>query len=195
MADYALKLKPKGNYILLDGPSSDNNALLVRQGVMNILNKSLEKGEIKILLEKEIDSWYALNALMNMEEFISTNKEPIDVVIAASDDLATGALEAIKTAHLKTPVVTGQDASVEACKNIILGYQSMTVYKSIKKLSHGAALLAMKLAKGEKVDFTTKTNNGKHEVPSILFDPIVVNKANMRQTVIAAGQVKESDLK
>jgi D-xylose transport system substrate-binding protein len=37
MADYALALKPKGNYLVLNGPSTDNNATLVKQGIMNKL--------------------------------------------------------------------------------------------------------------------------------------------------------------
>lgn len=195
MADYALKLKPKGNYIIWNGPSSDNNALLVRQGVMNKLQASIDQGDVKILIEKEIDAWYALNSLMTMDEFLSANDQPIDVVIASSDDLASGAIDAIKAAKRNMPVVTGQDATIDGCKNIVMGYQAMTVYKSIKKLSREAAILAMKIAKGEKVSITKKINNGKHDVPSILFDPIVVDKSNMRETVVAEGQIKQADLK
>ncbi|MES2730124.1 MAG: substrate-binding domain-containing protein [Bacteroidota bacterium] len=194
MADYALKLKPRGNYILWNGPSSDNNALLVRQGVMNKLKKSIDNGEVKVIIEKEIDAWYVLNSLMSMDEFLSSNTQPIDVVIASSDDLASGAIDAIKAAKLQMPVVTGQDATVDACKNIIVGNQSMTVFKSIKKLASEAAILAMKVAKGEKVTTMKSINNGSYEVPSILFDPMVVDKSNMRTTVIAEGQVKQSDL-
>jgi ABC-type xylose transport system substrate-binding protein len=53
----------------------------------------------------------------------------------------------------------------------------------------------MKVARGEKVEATTTMSNGKREVASILFDPVVVDKANLRKTVINDGQVKESDLK
>jgi D-xylose transport system substrate-binding protein len=195
MADYALKIKPKGNYVLLNGPSSDNNALLIRQGIMNKLKPAIDKGDIKVLAEKEVDAWYVLNSLMSMDEFIATNDQPVDVVIASNDDLAEGAMDAIKTAQLKMPIITGQDANANACKSIIMGYQTMTVYKSIKTLSNEAAILAMKVAKGQKVEFNSKLNNGRRDVPSILFAPVVVDKANMRSTVIAEGQVKETDLK
>jgi D-xylose transport system substrate-binding protein len=192
MADYALKLEPEGNYIILNGPSSDNNALLVRKGIMNKLTKHIDSGKIKVVLEKEMDSWYALSSLMFLQEFLPANKYPIDAIIAGSDDLATGAIEAMEN-HSKI-VITGQDATVEACKNIMLGNQSMTVYKSIEKLSSEAAIMAMKVAKGEKIEFTTTLNNGQKEVPSILFDPIVVDKSNLLTTVVAEGHIKESDL-
>jgi D-xylose transport system substrate-binding protein len=195
MAEYATNLKPKGNYIILKGPSSDNNALLVQKGIMNKLKKDIDNGNIKIILEKEMDSWYGLSSLMAMDAFISTNKKPIDVILTGADDLATGAIDAARAAKLPKMIVTGQDATIDACKNIMLGNQTMTVYKSIEKLSSEAAIVAMKIAKGEKVEITTTLNNGKKEVPSILFDPIVVDKSNLRATVVADGHIKESDLR
>lgn len=194
MADYALKLKPKGNYIILNGPSSDNNALLVRKGVMNKLKKHIDSGKIKVILEKEMDSWYGLSSLMALDEFLPSNKQPIDAIITGSDDLATGAIDAITAAKLSGVAITGQDASIEACKNIVLNNQSMTIYKSIEKLSSEAAILAMKIARGETIEHTTTLNNGQKEVPSILFDPVVVDKTNLRSTVIADGHIKEADL-
>lgn len=196
MADYALNLKPKGNYVIINGPSTDNNSLLIEQGVKNKLKKHIERGDVKVIFEKEADAWYALNAMLMMDEFLSTNPDtPVDVIIAASDDLASGAIDAIKSTSKGTPIVIGQDATVDACKNIVLGYQTMTIYKPIKKLSNEAAILAMKVAKNEKVEFTAKLNNGKVDVPSILFDPIVINKENLRKTLIADQHIEENDLK
>src|SRR5690606_18347224 len=102
MADYALKLKPKGNYVIINGPSTDNNSLLIEQGVKNKLNKHIERGDVKVVFEKEADAWYALNAMLMMDEFLSSNPDtPIDVIIAAADDLATGAIDAIKSSTNK----------------------------------------------------------------------------------------------
>lgn len=195
MAEYALKAKPKGNYVILNGPSSDNNALLVRKGIMNKLKGSIDAGKVKVLLEKEMSSWYALSSMSVMDEFVQRNKLPIDAVITGADDLASGVIDVLKSSNIRIPVITGQDASVDACRNIILGNQSMTIYKSVKKLSSEAALLSMKIARGEKVDFTSTMNNGKKEVPSILFDPIVVDKSNLKTTVIQDGHIDESSLR
>jgi len=194
MTEYALKLKPKGNYILLNGPVSDNNALLVKQGMMNKLKPAIDRKDVTILLNKDLDSWYALSVLMTMEEFLPTNKQPIDVILAAADDLAAGSIDALKMEKIKLPVITGQNASVDACRNILQGYQTMTVFKDFKKLSSDAAEMAMKLARGEKITTTTTTNNGKIDVPSILYDPIVIDKNNIRSVLIPAGHIKESDL-
>lgn len=195
MAEYALKAKPKGNYVILNGPSSDNNALLVRKGIMNKLKPQIDAGNVKVLLEKEMASWYALSSMTAMDEFIQTNKAPIDAVLTGADDLASGVIDVFKSSNLRTPIITGQDASVDACRNIILGNQSMTIYKSVKKLSSEAAALSVKLARGEKIEFTTTINNGKKDVPSILFEPIVVDKANLKTTVVKDGHINESLLK
>lgn len=196
MAEYALKLKPRGNYILINGPASDNNALLIRKGVMNKLKDPIAKGLIKVLLEKESDSWFSLGSLMIMSDFLATNKQPVDAVIAANDQLASGSLDAIKAQKIPIPVITGQDATVEGCKNVIMGNQSMTVFKSIKKLSTEAAILSTKLANGEKIPVPTATvNNGKRDVPSILFDPIVIDKNNLRDVLVSEGHIKDTDLK
>lgn len=194
MAGYALKVKPKGNYVILNGPSSDNNALLVRKGVMNVLKKEIAEGNIKILIEKEMESWYELTAQMFMDEFVAGTKEPIDAIIASSDGIASGAIDALRGRRAPL-VVTGQDASLDACRNIVSGYQSMTIYKSIKKLSEEAAILSMKIAKGQRVNITTTVNNGTKEVPSILFDPVVVDKENLHSVVVADGHIKAEDLK
>jgi D-xylose transport system substrate-binding protein len=182
MAGYALQLKPKGNYIILNGPSTDNNAALVRQGVMNKLTPAITKGDVKVLTDKEMDSWGALSAFFYMQDFLSTNKKPIDAIITAGDDMVSGTLEAIQSTSV--PILTGQNATVEACQNIMRGFQTMTVYKDFEMLSTEGALLAMKIAKGEKVQTTKTTSNGKINVPSILFDPMVIDKNNLRMMLV-----------
>jgi len=194
MAEYAFKLKPKGNYIILNGPSSDNNAILLKQGVMNKLEPAIKKGDVKVLVDKEMDSWSALNSLMFMEEFLPANKSTIDAIIAPGDDMAAGVLDAMKIDKVSLPVITGQNATVDACRNIMQGLQSMTVYKDSKKISAEAAILAMQIAKGEKVKTTATRNNGKINVPSILFDPVVIDKNNLRKLLVPQ-HITEEDLK
>jgi len=194
IADYSLKLKPKGNYIILNGPSTDNNATLLKKGIMNKLGPSIEKGDIKILVDKEMDSWSGLNSLMFMEDFLPTNKSQIDAIIASGDDMASGVLDAMKIDKVSLPILTGQNATVDACRNIIQGLQTMTIYKDAKKISSEAAILAMKIAKGEKIKTTTTRSNGKIDVPSILFDPVVIDKNNLRKLLVP-HYVTEDELK
>ena len=195
MAQYMIKLKPKGNYAFVNGPISDNNAMLVKQGQMNILGPYIDKHDIKIVMDKSADAWGPLEALFIMNDFFDSYKGTLDVIMVANDGLADGVVQAISVnGSYKNAMVTGQDASLTACKNIAMGYQTMTVYKSIKKIAYEAAILAMKLGNNEPVKMTSTVNNGKKEVPSILFEPVVVDKNNLKETVIKDGHIKESDL-
>jgi len=61
-------------------------------------------------------------------------------------------------------------------------------------LAENAAIIASKIVKNEKIDTTTSTYNGRISVPTILFDPVVVDKSNLKQTVVADGVIKEEEL-
>jgi D-xylose transport system substrate-binding protein len=195
IAGYMVKAKPKGNYVVISGPESDNNAGLIKQGEMNVLKPYVDKGDIKIVYDKSANAWGPLEALMIMDDLTTSYKDSIDVVLAANDGLAEGVIQSLSaTNRNRRALVSGQDASPTACKNIMLGYQSMSVYKSIPKIANEAADLAMKVARNEKVTTTVMVNNGKKNVPSILFEPVVVDKNNLKETVVKDGHIKESDL-
>jgi D-xylose transport system substrate-binding protein len=195
MAQYMVKAKPKGNYVFVNGPASDNNAALVRQGQMNVLKPYIDKGDIKIVFDKSANAWGPLEALLITDELTSQSKDSVDVILVASDGLAEGVIQTLATSNrYQKALISGQDASPSACKNIAMGYQTMSVYKSIKKIASEAADLSMKVAKNEKVETKAVVNNGRKDVPSILFEPVVVDKTNLKETVVKDGHVKESDL-
>lgn len=195
-AEYVLKLKPKGNYIFINGPSSDNNASLIKQGQMKVLKPYIDRGDIKVVMDQAASSWGPLEALMLMEDYMASPKnEKIDVVMASSDALSEGVVQAFSSNQKHgNPLITGQDASLSACKNMMAGYQTMSVYKSIKNIAYEAAAMAMKLANNEEVKTTSSINNGLKDVPGILFEPVVVDKSNLKEVVVNDGHVKESDL-
>jgi D-xylose transport system substrate-binding protein len=58
----------------------------------------------------------------------------------------------------------------------------MTVYKAIEKEANAAAELGIALAKGEEPTVeTTPIDNGAEEVPSVLLEPVPVNKDNIAE--------------
>jgi len=52
----------------------------------------------------------------------------------------------------------------------------------------------VKLIKNQKIDYSVKINNNRIDVPTILFDPIVVDKSNIKETVVKEGMMKESEI-
>lgn len=179
---------PKGKYVYIGGAYTDNNAHLVKQGVFNILQPLIEKGDITIVYDQWTTNWDPENAFKNMEAALEANHNQIDAVIAANDATAGAVIKALEAKGLAGKVpVAGQDADLAAAQRIVEGTQEMTVYKPIKTITETAAELAVKLARGEKIDAGIKINNGKIEVPSVLLSTIAVNKENIDDTIIPDG--------
>ena len=193
-AEYAIKKAPKGKYLLVNGPPTDNNAVLFRKGQLDVLQPRIDKGEIKLLGDIILNDWSEIEALMRIDEFLTTNDERPDVIIAANDALASGAIQAIPSSWLGKVVVIGQDAELMAMKNIINGNQTMTVYKPIKPLAYQAAEIAIGLTKKQTPKKKTRLTAEDYEVDAILLDPIVVDKANYRETVVKDGHVSMSEI-
>jgi D-xylose transport system substrate-binding protein len=191
-ANYLVQRKPSGNYVLIGGAPTDNNALLFRKGQMNVIQPLVDKGAIKIISDQWAKDWQAVEALKIMENALTRSNNQVDAVVASNDGVAGGAIQALAEQKLAGKVlVSGQDAELAACQRIVNGTQSMTVYKPIKLLAHRAAEVAMRLARKQPHGETTKPlSNGKIDVPSILLLPVAVDKDNMAATVIADGYHK-----
>lgn len=195
-ADYAVKHKPKGNYVLIGGAPTDNNAVLVRQGQMKILQPYIDKGDIKIVANQWATDWLPVEALKIMENALTKNNNQVDAVVVSNDGTAGGVVQALNEQGLAGKVlVTGQDADLAGCQRIAQGTQSMTVYKPLPKLADKAAELAIALAQKQAItDPVAKLNNGKIDVPSILLPTVEVDKDNLDSTVIADGFQKKEDV-
>ena len=70
----------------------------------------------------------------------------------------------------------------------------MTIYNPIRPLAFSAVDSAIKLAHGEKIEAKDKINNGKIDVPSILFEPMILDKNSIMSTVIKDGYHKLEDV-
>src|SRR5436190_13385495 len=193
-AQYALKNQPTGNYVLIGGSPTDNNALLLRDGQMEILKPAIDKGDIKVVSDQFAREWKAEEALRITEDALTKTNNNIQAIVASNDGTAGGAISALPPQLVGKVLVTGQDAALDAVQRIVDGKQTMTIYKPIRPLAFSAVDSALKLARGETVDAKDKVNNGKLDVPSILQEPIVVDKNNVMQTVIKDGYHKIEDV-
>ena len=190
-AEYLLRKKPKGNYFLLGGSPSDNNAQLLRKGQLRALKPAIDKGDIKLVAEGKhwAVNWEPNDALDKTEQVLTQVDNQIDAVVASNDGTAGGVIQALEGQNLAGKVlVSGQDAELAACQRIVKGTQTMTVYKPIRLIAKEAAQAAVALAKGEEIEKAKqKVNNGKVDVPSILLTPIQVDKDNLDEVVIKDG--------
>lgn len=194
-AKYLLDHAPKGNYILIGGSPTDNNAHMVRDGQMDVLKPAIDRGDIKIVADQWAKDWLPSEALRHTENALTQANNNVVAVVASNDSTAGGAIQALQEQKLAGKVfVSGQDADLAAAQRIANGTQSMTVYKPIVPLATQAAEAAVALAKGQHVDTHESVNNGKKDVPSILLQPIVVDRGNLADTIIKDGFLKMEDV-
>ncbi|GAA0300460.1 simple sugar transport system substrate-binding protein/D-xylose transport system substrate-binding protein [Gracilibacillus halotolerans] len=184
----------EGNFAYIGGAETDNNAILLRQGSMNILQPLIDEGKINLVFDRYTEDWNPIIAKENMQDVLR-NGEKVDAVIAANDGTAGGAIEALSDQGLAGSVpISGQDAELSAIKRIVDGTQSMTVYKPIHLLAEQAAEIAIKYANGESISTETNIDNGKINVPATLLEPIIVTKDNIDETIIKDGYLTSEEI-
>ena len=187
-AQYLLERAPKGNYILIGGAPTDNNAKMFRAGQMKVLQPAIDRGDIKVVADQWAKDWLAEEALKHTENALTQNKNDVVAVVASNDATAGGTIRALENKGLAGKViVSGQDADLPALQRIVAGTQSMTVYKPVSQLATKSAEAAVALAKGEKPKTDKTVNNGRVDVPFIYLEPIAVDKTNLDDTVIKDG--------
>ncbi len=196
IAEYAIGKVPKGNYVMVYGASTDNNAVIMKKEQLAVLQPALDKKEITIVAQDFTNDWKPELALNFAENALTQNKDNIQAFVVSNDGMAGGVISALEKRGLAGKIlVTGQDAGLEALQNIATGRQTMTVYKPIVPLANAAVEAAIKLAKKEKLDTKPFMNDalGK-EIQAILLEVMTVDKTNLMDTVIKDGYAKFDDV-
>jgi D-xylose transport system substrate-binding protein len=195
-AEYLSKIKPYGNYVLIGGPTKDYNATLMHLGWMNALTPLIERGDVNVVVDQYAKDWNREEAYSILNNYLTESDSAVDAVIAGNDELASGIIQALKEHNMQQDVlVAGQDAELEAIRNIVAGYQTITIYKPIDAMAYSAANMAMKLAANEEpVQTPVTVNNGHKLVPSVLLPAQVVNKNNIKTTVVTEGFMTEDEI-
>lgn len=175
-----------GQIIMINGSPTDPNAADFKAGAHSAID-----GKLKIGKEYDTPQWDP--NLANQEAAAGiTAIGPANVVgiYSANDGMAAGVATAQKAAGINTPL-TGQDAQLDAIQRILIGTQTMTVYKPFKPEADAAAQMAVALAAGQtpaaSIAPTTATNGSNHKAIANLLTPIVVNKDNVKTTVVQDG--------
>lgn len=182
----SLKGKDQPSIVMLNGDSNDSDASLFKLGAHSALD-----GKAVISKEYDTPTWSSAEAESEMAGALMAVPK-VDGVYAASDDLAQGAISAIKQAGLTPlPPVTGADAALQAVQRIVSGEQYMTVYASVRQEAETAAQLAYDLAYGIAVPAATTggkaVSNGPADIPAVLVTPVAVTRKTLVSTVLADG--------
>jgi D-xylose transport system substrate-binding protein len=179
-AQALVDVKPKGNYYLLGGAPTENNAKILREGQMSVLKPLVDKGSIKIVGQQWVKDWSPAEAMSIVENALTANGNKIDAIVASNDATGGGAIQALAAQKLAGKVaVSGQDADLAGVRRVIAGTQAMTVYKPLKQIASNAAQLAVQLVRGQKPAYNAQMDNGAKKVDSLLLKPIMLTKSNV----------------
>jgi D-xylose transport system substrate-binding protein len=174
----------------LNGGTTDNNAHLFKQGYDSILNPLFKNGTFKkAAAGDQWTNWDPILGRKIFDQMLARNSNHIDGVLAANDGLAGAVVASLQAHGLKPVPLTGQDATPTGVQYILAGWQSGTVYKSVRLEANAAASAAINLIKGTSV----KTNGAVSGTPSILLTPVWITKSNYTK-LFADGFVKKNQV-
>ncbi len=192
--------------VMLNGGEEDNNSFLFRRGYAETVESKVEAGEWEQVADRHVPGWDNQQAQTIMEQILTSANNRVDAVFAANDGLANSAINAMEAAGIEKAPVSGQDATAAGIQNILLGKQTMTVYKPIQAEAELAAAVALALRNGDDVEsveypdaefnligITAEDGNPAEEpegdgvVPYFALTPIGVTAENIQETVIEDG--------
>jgi len=175
----------------LNGDIKDNNAKLFKQGYDSILHPLYKSGVFKLAQSgDQWTQWSATVARTEFDQMLAQNGNKINAVLAANDGIAGAVVASLKAKGLKSIPLTGQDATPTGVQFILAGWQSGTVYKSVRREANAAAAAAIAIIKGKKVPGVNGKVSG---TKSILLTPVWITKANYK-LLFTEGFLKKSQV-
>ena len=182
----------------LNGDVKDNNAKLFKQGYDSVLNPLFKNGTFKKAKGgDQYTDWDPIKGRRIFDQILARNGNKVDASIAANDGLAGAVIASLKAHGLKPIPLTGQDATPTGVQFVLAGWQSGTVYKSVRKEANAAAAAAIAILKGKKVPGVNSKVSG---TPSILLTPVWITKKNytllfkegfLKRSQVCVGQYKK----
>ncbi len=175
----------QGNFVLLLGQSGHSVASEITRGYHDVLDPLVEKGDVKIVLEKNHDAWAPEQALKTMEDALAKTQGGIDAILANNSGMARGAVQAVQAAGLagKGIFIAGADADAANVNYVCERKQSVEVLKDIRPLAEKAAEVAAQLVKGEQVS----AEQAQAGVPVVAVPVVLIEPDDVSEKLIAPG--------
>ncbi|KIQ64993.1 ABC transporter substrate-binding protein [Kitasatospora griseola] len=178
--------------VMINGAETDPNAADFKAGAHHALD-----GKVKRVAYEQSGEWKPEVAAAKVGEAINKlGKNGFQAVYSANDGMAGAIIDELHKAGRTDVPVGGQDASLDAVRRVLTGEQAYTIYKPYQPEAEAAANMAVYLVKG--IDVTsvasTVTDSNGSQIPSMLLSPVVVTKAKVAETIVAAGLYKAEEI-
>jgi inositol transport system substrate-binding protein len=151
MLEVCRVMKGKGNIVVLMGELSNEAARARTQDIENVLATKACSG-IKILDKRE-GKWQRTTGNDITTNWLS-NGVKFDAIVANNDEMAIGAIQALKAARKWRPdfMVAGIDATPDALASMKAGDLKVTVFQNAAGQGTGSLVAAIKLIKKQPVE-------------------------------------------
>lgn len=180
------KLGGKGNIVILEGPIGQSGQVERLKGIMSVLEKH---PDIKIL-EKKTANWSRAEALALMENWLTAHPGKIQAVIGENDEMAIGAIQAIKAAGLnvKDFAIVGVDGVKDAIR-AAKGGEMVSILQDAKAQAQGALDIALRAVKGD--DYQPQSEIWKHYGDKLPWKNGIEKNYDVPWTVISEANADE----
>jgi inositol transport system substrate-binding protein len=149
MEELARLMNYRGNVAIMVGELASNGAQFRTKAVENVVAKY---PGMKVV-EKQVGNFQRERGLDLMNNWLTAGRA-IDAVAANNDEMAIGAIMAIRQAGIAPGkiLVGGVDATPDALAELAKGTLAVTVFQDARGQARRALDAAVKLSRGEKVD-------------------------------------------
>ncbi len=141
----------KGDILVIEGELSNQAAVQRTKDIHEVIATPACSG-MKVIAEQTA-SWDRLKAQNLMTNWLSKGLK-FDAVVSNNDEMAIGALQAMKAAGVDTKksIVGGVDATQDALASMKAGDEKVTVFQNAAGQGKGAVDAALALAAGKTVE-------------------------------------------
>jgi len=144
-------LDGKGKIAILMGKLDNEGALKRTEGNEEIAAK-FDGIEI---VDKQTGLWQRNEGMMKTEDWLNRFGDDLNAIASNNDDMALGAIQALKDAGRDDILVVGVDATPDGLAALEAGDLAATVFQDAAGQGGGSVEVAFKAAKGESVDTET----------------------------------------
>jgi len=165
--EFVKAMNDKGNYVELLGAPSDNNAATRSNGYATVLSQYPDLKQE----ESQVANWDQKQGHDKMQSMLQAHPD-IQGVLSGNDQMALGAIAALKEAGKTSVVVGGFDGSPDAVDAVKAGTMAYTVLQPVAEFSKKAV---------EEIDSYLKTGKTGADSEKQAFDCTLITKENADQ--------------
>ena len=182
---------PRGRYLIVNGSINDVNSFDISAGLHEIIDPSIQRGNIELVREIWLEEWSSDEALEKIGAIFEETID-FDAIACGNDAIAGAAIQLLSERRLAGKIaVVGQDADLSACQRIVEGTQLMTVYKPIGRLGVKAADVVVAIGQKARGDANKEIpppdrildNHSNTMIPAYLEESSAIFKHNIDEVI------------